>query len=125
MLPDCRIVYDPYLIQKFGITVDDLDGIVDELRGFHEQFNDCFLRSEPRENFFYYMVGQLSPLERKSIEPIALDIENARVLAMQFFVSDAYWYENKIMSKYRSMVKDDIGEPDGVLIFDESGMVKK
>ena len=44
---------------------------------------------------------------------------------MQFFVSDAYWDENKIMSKYRSMVKDDMGEPDGVLIFDESGMVKK
>lgn len=71
------------------------------------------------------MVGQLSPLERKSIEPIALNIENAKVRAMQFFVSDAYWDENKIMSKYRSMVKDDMGEPDGVLIFDESGMVKK
>jgi len=125
MLPDCRIADDPYLIPKFDIAVDDLEGIVNELKGFHEQFSDCFLRSEPRENFYYYMLGQLSPLERKSIEPIALNIENAKVRAMQFFVSDAFWDENKILSKYRSMVKNDMGEPDGVLIFDESGMVKK
>jgi hypothetical protein len=64
MLPDCRIADDPYLIPKFDITVNDLEGIVDELKGFHEQFNDCFLRSEPRENFFYYMVNviDLSPI---------------------------------------------------------------
>ena len=125
MLPDCRIADDPYLIPKFDITVDDLKGILNELKGFHEQFNDCFLRSEPRENFFNYMVGQLSPLERKSIEPIALNIENAKVRAMQFFVSDAFWDDNKILSKYHGMVNADMGEPDGVLIFDESGMIKK
>jgi len=27
--------------------------------------------------------------------------------------------------KYRSLVNDDLGSPDGVLIFDESGFVKK
>jgi SRSO17 transposase len=125
MLPGSRIADDPYLIPKFDISVDDFDGIVDELRGFHEKFFDCFHRSEPRENFFNYMVGQLSPLERKSIEPIALNIENAKVRAMQYFVSDAFWDDNKILSIYRNMVNDDMGEPDGVLIFDESGMVKK
>lgn len=125
MLPDCRIATDPYLIPKFDIRVDDLDVIIEELKGFHEQFHDCFLRREPRENFFNYMVGQLSPLERKSIEPIALNIENAKVRAMQFFVSDAFWDDDKILSKYRSMVNNDMSDPDGVLIFDESGMVKK
>jgi hypothetical protein len=29
------------------------------------------------------------------------------------------------MSKYRSFVSDDLGSPDGALIFDESGFVKK
>ena len=29
------------------------------------------------------------------------------------------------MAKYRSMVNDDMGDPDGVLMFDESGFVKK
>jgi SRSO17 transposase len=107
MLPDCRISTDPYLIPKFDIKVDDFDAIVDELKGFHKEFHDCFSRTEPRENFFNYMVGQLSPLERKSIEPIALNIENAKVRAMQFFVSDAIWDDEKILSKYRCMVKGD------------------
>jgi SRSO17 transposase len=125
MLADCSIGDDPYLIPKFDIAVDHIESIVDELRGFHEQFKDCFSRSEPRENFYNFMLGQLSPLERKSIEPIALNIENAKVRAMQFFVSDTVWDDKNILYKYRSMVNDDMGEKNGVLIFDESGTVKK
>ena len=97
MLPDCRVSDDAYSIPQFDISVDDFDGILDELKGFHEQFKGCFSRTEPRENFFNYMAGQLSPLERKSIEPIALNIENAKVRAMQFFVSDVRWDEEKIL----------------------------
>jgi len=37
------------------------------------------------------MSGQFSPLERKSIEPIALQIEDGNVRAMQRFVSDVVW----------------------------------
>jgi len=125
MLPECRMIDDPYVIPKYDITVDDMDSCLEELKGFHEQFHDCFLRSEPRENLFYYMAGQLSPLERKSIEPMALSIENAKVRALQYFISDVHWDEKQILSKYRSMVKEDMVEPDGVLIFDESGIVKK
>ena len=125
MLPDCRIDDDPYPIPKYDITIHDLDDCIEELRGFHEQFRDCFLRSESRENFFNYMVGQLSTLERKSIEPIALHIENAKVRAMQFFVSDVRWDGEKILSTYRGMVNENMGDPDGVLIFDESGFIKK
>ena len=78
MLPEIRYADDPYSIPKFDMTVDDFDNIADELKEFHEQFYDCFNRTEPRENFYNYMVGQLSPLERKSIEPIALSVEMAK-----------------------------------------------
>ncbi|MBW2095052.1 MAG: IS701 family transposase [Deltaproteobacteria bacterium] len=88
-------------------------------------FSDCFLRSESRQHFFNYMVGQFSDLERKSIEPIALAVKDGNVRALQRFVSDAPWDENNMISKYRSFVNDDLGSPDGALIFDESGFVKK
>ena len=39
-------------------------------------------RIEPLE-FFHYMVHQFSDLERKSIEPIALSVEDGKVRAMQ------------------------------------------
>ncbi|MBF0121535.1 MAG: hypothetical protein HQK79_22115, partial [Desulfobacterales bacterium] len=68
MLPVCRTEGDIYSIPKFDLSKKDLTGFTEELRGFHSQFNDCFSRSEPRENFYQYMAGQLSELERKSIE---------------------------------------------------------
>ena len=98
---------------------------MDQLRCFHNEFRDCFQRSETRENVFRYMAGQFSELERKSIEPIALAIEDGQVRSMQRAISDTVWKEDKLLAKYRSIVNDDMGDPNGVLIVDESGFVKK
>ncbi len=125
MLPECRLPDDPYKIPKFEVEHRDVEGFVEELKGFHNEFRDCFTRQEGRDNFYQYMVGQLSQLERKSIEPIALNVENGKVRAMQYFVSNAIWDNEKIISKYRVMVNEEMGESDGALIFDESGFVKK
>ena len=114
-----------YPVPKFDLGKGDVKDFINELRGFHEQFADCFQRSESREHFFNYMAGQFSPLERKSIEPIALAIEDGNVRSMQRFVSDAPWDDDKMIAKYRSFVNDDLGHPDGALIFDESSFVKK
>jgi SRSO17 transposase len=71
------------------------------------------------------MIGQFSELERKSIEPIALNVLEGKVRSMQRFISDVVWGQEKIMNKYRSMLNEDMGDPNGVLIFDETGFVKK
>jgi SRSO17 transposase len=71
------------------------------------------------------MSGQFSSLERKSIEPIALAIKNGKVRAMQNFVSDSPWDDDKIGIKHRSFVNEDLGSATGALIFDESGFLKK
>jgi SRSO17 transposase len=125
MLPGCRTEGDLFSVPKFCIEKADVEGFAHELQGFHEQFRDCFSRSEPRENFFLYMAGQFSPLERKSIEPIALQVEDGKVRAMQRFVSDVVWDEKAMLSKYHVLVNEDMGDPEGILIFDESGFPKK
>lgn len=125
MLPACRTEGDAFAIPTFSIEKRDVEDFIEELRGFHGEFRGCFFRSEPRENFFRYMVGQFSELERKSIEPIALKVEQGAVRSMQRAVSDAIWDEEKMGVKYRTMVNEDMGNPDGVLIFDETGFVKK
>ena len=71
MLPACRTTRDRYELPPFELTPEDVEGFVDELRCFHTRFRHCFGRSEPRDHFFRYMMGQFSSLERKSIEPIA------------------------------------------------------
>ncbi len=125
MLPEYRNNDTTFSIPKFTMEKKEVEDFIDELRVFHEQFNDCFSRSEPRENFFRYAVGQFSNLEKKSIEPIALNIQGGEVRSMQRFISDVVWDENKILHKYHNLVNEDMGNTKGVLIFDESGFVKK
>ena len=123
MLPEVRQSDYLYPVPKFDLKRNDVDDFTNELKGFHEQFGGCFLRSESRANFFRYMAGQFSQIERKSIEPIAIAVEGGKVRAMQRFVSDAPWDDEKLILKYRKLFVDDLGHADGVVIFDESGFV--
>jgi len=125
MLPVIRSDEHLYSVPKFDLDKGDIKNFSNELRGFHEQFADCFQRSESRVHFYNYMSGQFSQLERKSIEPIALAIKDGNVRAMQRFVSDAPWDDDKMIIKYRNLINDDFGKDDAALIFDESGFVKK
>jgi SRSO17 transposase len=71
------------------------------------------------------MVGQLSALERKSMEPIALQVDASSVRAMQRGISDVLWNESRMLEIYHRYVAGDMGESDGVLMIDETGFVKK
>src|SRR5262245_31535337 len=125
MLPACRTADEPFAVPQFALTRSDIDAFLDELRGFHTAFRDCFARQEPRDQFFHYMAGQFSPLARKSIEPIALQVEGGKVRAMQRLVSEALWDEDAMLETYHRLVQDEMGEPEGVLIVDETGFAKK
>ena len=125
MLPEIRKQEHLFSIPKFTVSKKDVKDFSNELKGFHQVFADCFHRSESRDHLFRYMVGQFSTLERKSIEPIALNVEDGNVRPMQRFISDAEWDDDKIINKYHSLVNEDMGTTSGVLIFDESGFIKK
>src|SRR3990172_2500116 len=125
MIPENRVYDGSFPIPKLLIDKEDIGSFMEEFKGFHAQFADCFSREEPRENFYQYMAGQMSQLERKSIEPIALNMESGKVRAMQHFLSDIVWEEERILSRYHGMVFEDLGDAAGGLIFDESGFVKK
>src|SRR5262249_29216729 len=74
---------------------------------------------------FDYMVGQFSKLERKSIEPMALKVEGGTIRGLQRFISDVVWDEEQMRWNYHQLVAEEMGDPDGVLMFDETGFVKK
>lgn len=124
MLPDCRKI-ETFSIPKFELEKEDIENVAEELRGFQETFHSCFARSESREILYQYTIGQISSLDRKSIEPMALNVEGAKVRSLQRFISDTSWNDSEIEYKYRSMVNEDLGDEQGVLIFDESGFQKK
>jgi SRSO17 transposase len=125
MLPRCRTAEEPFVIPPFDVQVSDVEGFMDELQEFQSIFHDCFARSEARAHCLDYMVGQYSPLARKSIEPMALAVEGSRIRSLQRFLSETVWDEEQMRWNYHQLVADALGEPDGVLMFDESGFVKK
>jgi SRSO17 transposase len=125
MLPACRSAGEGFAIPTFDVVPSDVEGFMEELWAFQSTFHDCFARSEPRAHFFDYMVGQFSKLERKSIEPMALQVEGGTIRGMQRFLSDALWDEEQMIWNYHQLVAEEMGDPEGVLMFDESGFVKK
>jgi SRSO17 transposase len=125
MLPTCRTSGEGFAIPTFDLVPSDVEGFMEELWEFQSAFHDCFARSEPRAHFFDYMVGQFSKLERKSIEPIALHVEGGTVRGLQRFLSDVRWDEEQMRWNYHQLVADAMGDPEGILMFDETGFVKK
>ena len=125
MLPESRTPDEGFALPRFELTPRDVEGFLDELQTFHDHFRSCFSRSEPRGHFFNSMVGQCSELERKSIEPMALEVAGGNVRGMQRFISDNIWDEDKMRQTYHGLVAAEMGDPEGVLMVDESGFVKK
>jgi hypothetical protein len=121
MLPVCRTAGDLYANPQCDVESSVVEGFLDELCHFHAAFRHCFMRSEPPDHFFRYMVGQFSSLACKSIEPIALQTEATSVRAMQRGISTVQWDEQCMLQTYRRLVADEMGEPDKVRIVDETG----
>ena len=125
MLPACRSGGEGFAIPTFDLVPSAVEGFMEELWAFQATFHDCFTRSEPRAHFFASMVGQCSKLERKSIEPMALEVEGGTIRGLQRFISDVVWDEDQMRWHYHHLVAEEMGDPNGVLMFDETGFVKK
>ena len=74
MLPECRQEDYLYSVPQLYLTPADTEPFLNELQALHEEFKECFLRSETSHHVFDYSIGQFSSLERKSIEPMAMGV---------------------------------------------------
>src|SRR5918997_4435423 len=97
----------------------DVAALADELVAYHAEFAPLFQRSEQRTWALAYLQGQLLDLERKSIEPMALALEDGDVQAMQQFISQGAWDDDRILEQHQRLVADTLGDAEtGVLILD-------
>lgn len=65
------------------------------------------------------------PIERKSIQPMALALDGRNVQAMQQFIGQGRWQDELLLIRHRQAVNERLGEKDGVFIVDESAFPKK
>ena len=109
-------------------SVRDVTTSADELLAFQREFHSLFQRREQREWFLLYLCGQLSNLERKTIEPMILALIGANpsaVRGMQQFIGQGGWTTTPFLEQVQSRVATWLGEPDGVVIADGSGFPKQ
>ena len=90
------------------------------LRGF----DDCFGRRELPERTRVYVLGQLSDLQRKSIEPMA-DAAGLPPRTLQQFLSRHRWDERRMRDTLEQIIARDHRHPCSIGIFDETGHAKK
>jgi SRSO17 transposase len=91
---------------------------------FLQTFRDCFGRSEPREHLDQYVRGQLSDLQRKSVEPIAL-AAGTPPRTLQEFLEAAKWDEERMRDGLQQIVAREHAHPDAIGAIDETGHPKK
>ena len=102
-----------------GLTPQEVAGLHDELVAYHRAFAPLFARAEQRHWALKYLEGQLLPLERKSIEPMADALAGGNVQAMQQFIGVGAWDDAAVLRRHQQLVAETLGDAEtGVLIVD-------
>lgn len=112
------------LLADGRIGPETFDGIVDRLRRFAEPFLASLPSPESRSHGRTYVSGLLSNLQDKNTEAIAYRHDVDRQV-MQRFIGYAGWDHKPLLDELTRQVAAEIGEADGVIVFDPSGFPKK
>jgi SRSO17 transposase len=110
------------------VTRQDEQTAVEELIEYHHAFEKFFQRHEQADWSWFYLCGQLSNLERKTIEPMVLALLGAlpnAVRDLQRFMSQSAWDTRGPMTQLQARVAEWLGERDGIVIVDGSGFPKQ
>ncbi len=106
------------------MTTEEIAALSGKLSRFLGQFDLAFKTRLGRAHFRTYIEGQLGPLERKSVEPIA-DAAGVRSRNLQEFLSLLRWDEDAVRDKIHEIVVRNHRGAENILINDESGFAKK
>ncbi|WP_390408656.1 transposase [Blautia hominis] len=97
-----------------------------ELDNYLQNYFPCYPLQPQRKLFHTFIQGLLSPLERKSIEPIALHFSGEKyVRPLQQFFTRSPFDEQPLLDTYRELLSRQIGAGAGMLSVDDTSFVKK
>ncbi len=106
------------------MEIMELKKIRRNLGRFLKQFDDCIGTKPSRKHLRTYIRGQISDLERKSVEPIALKAGVAP-RTLQEFLSLHRWEHPKMHCRVQEIVMRDHADENAIAIVDETGFPKK
>lgn len=101
-----------------------LRSFLPELDRYIARYDDCFHDHRSRDHMSVYLRGQLSDLERKSAEPIALKFGVAP-RSLQEFLKSLDWNEKRMRDRLQKIVAAEHLRWPTVGLIDETSFVKK
>ena len=121
--------------RRFRIRLDELlgdaevrpsllTGVMPRLETFLQPFVAVLQSPEQRTNAHHYVEGLLSDLDSKDAESIAYLHDRERQ-GLQKFIGQAEWNHRPMVTELARQIAAELGEQDGVLVFDPSAFAKK
>src|SRR3954465_4340759 len=95
------------------------------LGALHRPIARRFRRAEARARARRYLRGLLAPLERKNGWQLAEHVGEPGPQGVQRLLNAAEWDAEAVRDDLRAYVVEALGDPDGLLVVDETGFLKK
>jgi SRSO17 transposase len=111
------------LLRECRVPADLFAEVLPRLERFLQPFVASLCRSEQREHARTFVQGLLSDLERKNVESIAYRFGQER-LPLQWFIGFSQWDDRPLRRELVRQVGAELGDPEGVLVFDPSSYPK-
>ena len=112
------------LLEDATISAEQLEELGTHLEPFLQRYLPLFQRQEQRLHARFLLKGKLSPLKRKTAEPIA-HLFGVRRENLQDFLGVSPWDDRLFLDELRRHVIELWGDPNGVLSGDGSDFPKK
>ncbi len=112
------------LMAEAEVTPEALAGVLDRLNEFVRPFSLSLKHAAQRDHMEEYVAGLVSNVKRKNIETIAYLHEQDRQ-PLQKFIGQKPWDWQPMIAELARQIGTAIGETDGVLVIDPSGVVKQ
>jgi SRSO17 transposase len=108
-----------------GDVVEQVEAWTVELAGWRDRVASVFARPEPREIFGQLVAGLLSSLPKKNGWTLAEYAGHTHPGRVQTFLSRGAWDADDLERHVRDLVIEEMGDPEAVLIVDDTQMIKK
>lgn len=106
------------------MDIQQLQKLRPALNRYVARFADCIKTQPSRRHLHTYLAGQLGPLERKSVEPIALDA-NVPPRTLQEFLAIHRWDEGAVARRHRQLIRRRHASEQAIAVIDETSFPKK
>lgn len=107
------------------VGVAEVEAWADGFSQVEELLAPRFRRREPRSRAAGYVQGLMSGLERKNGWTISEATGAASPNSVQWLLTGADWDPDLLRDDLRGWVVDHLGDPEGVLVVDDTGFLKK